>query len=520
MASLARLCREIVRRTAPPEEQPDPTPARLPELLARFFDRQRLVIDCLAPRVAVFTTRRSGKSTTVPGILFDRAEKHRRCIHYYIHPDGGKRAKETLWHEVTELNRVFELGWHTNETTGTLSRPDGTEIRLRGADDVRAVEKLRGDMRPVATVVIDEAQNFPDGLLRKLVEGVLGPALADVKGQLFLCGTPGVVCAGLWWEVTRNEDADSQAKRDPEWTVVSWSCLENPHRRENLADEIVRKVTKAVKVSAAALRSLLLSVAGPSLGERFAQHDPTLLREFFARWVNDARALFYAYDARRNTFNGTLPRGHTWIKFLGADVGFTDDFAYVVWAASATHPVIYELESFSQPGLLPDEWRDKLADAIKRHNPVASVVDEAGGGAKGLAEQWRIKDGLPIQPAEKAHKGVAVLLFNNDLKRGHVKTQPGSPLSNVLGSLRKDPNAEPGKPVTEDPTQPNHASDAGLYGYREAYRFMGRADEPEPEPGSAEARAREEAAELAEVAASARRSGYDELQNPGGAHDD
>lgn len=74
--------------------------------------------------------------------------------------------------------------------------------------------------------------------------------------------------------------------------------------------------------------------------------------------------------------------------------------------------------------------------------------------------------------------------MNDDLLTGRVKVRMGSPLQEELIGLMRDPDYDPrhpdykDKPPTEDPSCPNHCTDAGLYSYREAWHFMPRTVAP------------------------------------------
>lgn len=446
--------------------------------LSTLFRQQREVLECNAPLVAILTPRRSGKSTLTPAKLFSAAERNPGTVIYYVHPDGGKRAGETLFgpdinleHLAEEYRLPYKVNLHEKKLT---HRKNGTEIRLRGADDMREAKKFRGDK--VSLVLVEEAQNATPAILKALVDSELGPALADVGGQLVVQGTPGEVCYGPWYEVTRNEDAESLAKRRKGWRVFEWSPLDNPHmmRAELGFQAALTIATKLLPYTDMSLEQLLelLVRGGPqgrALAEALAAPDPTLLREWFGRWVRDSASLFYAFNPAFNVYSpGQLPQGHVWYFVVGVDLGTGDAYAHHVWAFSPTCDTLYEVESFSKAGLDSEDWRNLVRQVTRRWNPVGVVVDEGGLG-KGVAQGWRDKYGMPVEPASKQHKNAAVATLNGELRAGRVKllVEPyedkqrdrvsAGVTTAEMAVLRKNPNGPPDKAPMEDPSQDNHA---------------------------------------------------------------
>lgn len=447
-----QLLREMHRRTA--EKVVPAGASRLGDLLATRFDKQRGVLSAKGRRVAALCTRRAGKTELVPAKLYQVAENHPGTVLYYV-AITAKRARELMWKPLLNANDTFGLGWKTNETRLTLSKGDG-EIRLVGADDMRELEKRRGDKASV--VVVDEAQSFPPDVLRALLEDVLGPALVDVRGSFLLLGTPGMVCAGYWYEITRNDDEESRTKRDGRWEVFEWSGLDNPHVAENFRLEVEERD----------------GIYGPL--------NPTTLREYRGQWVSDANALFYSYSPARNVYDGALPPGHTWLHVMGVDLGFDDPFAIEVLAFSYTHPIVYEVDSFKQSGLTPSEWATHIRARKDRYNPIRLVVD-TGGLGKAFVEEMKSRHKLPAEPAQKQNKLDFAKLLNDDLLAGKVKALEGGGLASEWAVLPKDPD----DPTREHPGFHNHCTDAALYAWRECRHFLATAPKQGPTPGTPEA---------------------------------
>jgi len=438
---------------------------RLKEYVGTLFQKQREVLGCSARKVAVLCTRRAGKTHQVPAALFTAAEENPGCVILFI----GRtriRAKQLAWEGLLKANEAYRLGFTVNKSDLTLTHPsNGAQIRLVGADDKLAPEKLRGDK--LAKVIIDETQSIPEDVLRTLVEDVLWQALLDVSGQLVLMGTPGYVCSGYWYSLTRNEDEKSRAQRAAGWVVFEWSGLDNTalnHKGQRICD-----------LFAAELAAL---EADPAKGPT----HPSVVREMKGRWATDVGGLFYAFVVERNTYEGVLPRGHEWRKALGVDLGKT--FAIEVLAFSPTHPIIYEVDSLKVRESTPSVWLGHVQRFLEEHQPDVAVVDTGGLGAA-IVEEWQA-EGLPVEPAEKVKRDSYIALLNADLENGKAKAKVGSALAGEWATLPKDPNTPPGKPPQPKPGHDDHSADAALYAWRKARQLAGREDNPTPETGTPE----------------------------------
>lgn len=442
-------------------------PSRLQDFLRTLFQIQRDVLACPARKVAALCTRRAGKTTMVPAALFQAAEENPGCVVMFI-GRTRERARELAWENLKAANEAYRLGYTPNDTRLTLRHPkNGAEIRLRGADDIRELEKYRGDK--VAFAVVDEAQSFAEAILRKLIEDVLWPALLDVSGRLLLLGTPGYVCQGLWYEITRNEDEKSRAERAAGWHVVEWSGLDNPslnHKGQRICD-LFRDELQSLE-------------ADPAKGPR----HPSVIREYRGRWCQDLKGLYYAFDPDRNLYDGTLPQGHNWSYIMGVDIGKA--YARVTWAYSETHHIIYEVDGLKAYDTNANRWREHTQTGQQRYPIEATPVDYGGLGV-GIIDAW-VEDGLPVEPAEKQNKDSFVLLINAELEAGRIKALKGGALAGEWATLPKDPDSPPGKPPQPKPGFDDHSCDAALYGARKALQRRGQTDRPAPPPGSPEAR--------------------------------
>ena len=202
-----RILAEAARRA---EKRNALDPAKL------LFGPQRdFVLDKSRNKAAV-CSRRAGKSYSIAFMLLEHALKHERSINPYITltRDSGK---DILWPALYDLDTKLGLNLRFRENTGDIILPNKSKIIIRGADDKRQIEKLRGPKYPIA--VVDEAQGFPH-FLHDLIEDVLEPATLDYDGQIVVTGTPNSACAGAFYNLTNKEAG---------WAIHSWTLRDNPH---------------------------------------------------------------------------------------------------------------------------------------------------------------------------------------------------------------------------------------------------------------------------------------------------
>lgn len=433
-------------------------------------------------RITALCTRRAGKSRTSIRRLLRRACRTRGARIIYINETRAE-CERIAWHGTNGDGLVPLL-----DSLGIAHRLDNTKLRaviddmdahiqLVGADDERAIQKLRGGA--YHEVNVDEAQKMPH--LRQLVDEVIGPALLDFGGTLTLTGTPSKHLLGLFYEATAGDD--------PFWSRHSWSCLDNPHFGDNYAERYSRTVDEYLRQTGKTL------------------DHPDVRREFFAEWVAEDAHYVYPvhsglvqYAPARPSANGgidweaalrDLPvrpdgRPYQWLHVVGADLGYDPDpFAVVVWSWAPDLEGLYELGSWSRVRMTPDEQAEVLADINTRLSPVDMVADAGGIGkalVAGWSKGWLERKALPIAEAEKSQKQTNIEWMGNDLRRGLVRVREG-------GAWLAEAKAHQwlitgtGKYV-ENPKTANHCLDAGLYAFRAANHYRSEAPAPQPDRGS------------------------------------
>jgi hypothetical protein len=438
-----------------------------------MFDRQIEVATDPSQFVAVLCPRRAGKTQIWVRLMTVAALMKPGCL-IRIWGISRLRCKQLIWDELKKLCIRHQVATELdfNETELELRLSNGSMIRLLGADKLKEADKKRGDKTFIE--IIMEAQMFGSSL-KTIVEDIAGPCLLDERGTFYLEGTPGIVCGGYWYEVTgREEDASrwiSIGGKDgigAGWSCHHWDTTDNPHMphaREDIAKMKAR--------------------------HRWEDDNPTYVREWLGRWVNDFGALFYKFSPTRNIYNPDeiQPWGDGWEHILGWDLGFRDDMALVAWGFHPKYPDLYEAHSWKQPGALAAEVMGQIQALEQRGFNFIVKVADTGGGGKMYVEEVMSRYEQHFEAAKKPDKYEHVRLLNDDLLTGHIKLRPGSPLMEEMAALPKDPNwppeDKPEAPPREHPTFANHCCDAGLYSYRASRHYLHRPEVEKPKQGTA-----------------------------------
>lgn len=387
-----------------------------------------------------------------------------------------------------------------NKTDLRLALPNGAIVQLVGADDERQVNKLRGT--PFHELWPDEAQKLRH--LDALINEVASASQKDFGGSIILTGTPSEDISSMFYRITRQD-----GKRDRGWEVHEGSVTENPWFGATPAERYQRVIQAE------------LDRTGKLVD------DPVIQRELFGRWVlTDARYVYPVHRVPPHELHyapvralgdgridiaaavADLPtdpygRPREWRFAIGADLGYSPDpFAIVVWAFAAGHRGLYEIGSWCQTKLIPDQQLAELERVYRDcclFGPVAEFVADAGG-AKGVVAGWALgyqeRTGIPISEAKKSNKRTHIDLFGGDIESRRVFLREGGVLSQEMHSLpwkvtgtgeyiENDAKAKDGSKK-----YPNHAADAALYIHRAIAPYLNWEiiDEPKTKDQIAEER--------------------------------
>lgn len=391
--------------------------------------------------VAALCSRRAGKSRGLAKRALRAMCKHRGFTVPYI---GLTResAYNIMWPTLFEVNREHNLGAKLHESDLRMELPNGSNYKLFGADMKNFIERLRGGKYSEAQ--IDEAQSFRSHI-STLVDDVLGPALADLRGATVLSGTPGPIPSGLFYDA-------SHAKYG--YSVHKWTVFQNPYFPDPVG--FVRRLKEK---------------------KGWTDENPTYQREWLGQWVLDLDALVYKFNKERNVYD-ELPGGHDYLRILSVDYGWNDAtaFAIVSYSHSLRHVFVEHVEGHSE--LIPADIAQRIIALQERFRPVKIVAD-TGGLGKSITEEFVRRYSIPIHPAEKKEKLTNIRLLNGDFIDGNLSVHSSlTELHDQYATLVK------GDDGMEDPTLPNDLCDAVLYGYREAKHYLGEIKEPEPAIGT------------------------------------
>lgn len=404
-----------------------------------FGPQRDFVMDNSRNKVAV-CSRRAGKSYSIAFMLLQHALIHERSINPYITltRDSGK---DILWPALHDLNGKLDLKLRFRENTGDIILPNKSKIIIRGADDKRQIEKLRGPKYPIA--VVDEAQGFPH-FLHDLIEDVLEPATLDYDGQIVVTGTPNSACAGPFYELTTKAEG---------WAVHNWTLRDNPHI-PGVEDWLERKKKQ----------------------KAWDDNNPTYLREYCGVWIRDSSCLVFEYSENLNCID-TFPAedADDWAWVLGMDLGFNDPTAFVVIAYSEDLRQAFVVQSYKESGLIPSAVAARVEALMERY-PFVRIVADTGGFGKGYAEEMKSRFAIPVKAAQKAQKHSFIELMNGDLRSAGLKVcrDGNAELLDEMLLLQWDlDKMERGRMEMDRRRFQNHLCDALLYAWRECGHHHG-----------------------------------------------
>lgn len=405
------------------------------------FPQQKNFVDDSAKLKILWGTRRCSKSFTGGQYMIKEGMEHPGCNILFL---GLTRlsAKGIIWKDVLKvLDRKHRLNSDFNSTELTMTLSSGSILWLTGVDaDEDEMNKLLG--KKYRLIIIDEGSLYTIDL-RRLIYGILKPAVADERGTICLMGTSSNFTKGLFYDITN--------KIEPGWSLHSWTAFDNPYVAEQWQEEL-DEIDQ--------LRPLF-------------KETPLYRQWYLNEWVIDTDKLVYKFNQDKNLFDKrpTNVKADAWTYVLGVDLGIEDDSAFVVCAFHENHDVLYVVSTFNKKGMDFTDVANKIKEFQSTYDVAKVIID--GANKQGVEEMQR-RHGVPLTPAEKQDKATFIELLNAELIQAKIKIN--NKCTNLINELMGLVWATEGDiikiPRKEHPSLPNHLCDALLYAWRYCYGYM------------------------------------------------
>jgi hypothetical protein len=386
------------------------------------------------------------------GIAADAIETCRNepgvtCLYITI---TKQAARNIIWADVLQIIEAYNLECKIDNTRLTVTFPNRSKFVIEGAKDRTEIEKYRG--WKLRKCYIDEAQSFRS-YIEDLVNDVVTPALRDLKGELYITGTPGPVKAGYFYKVTHSDF----------WHNVGWTAFDNPHMHLPPEKDLNQTLTEERTMKG------------------IAENDPSYQRETYGVWIEDLDSLVFKFNRDKNKYT-TLPifnehgEKYTYDYIFGIDIGYNDSDAIAVLAYNYEEKKVFLVDEYVKA----KQTISSLVSEIKRlqnhYNPVKMVMD-AGALGKKIQEEILSRHGINLIAAEKTRKVEFIELLNDDLRTEKFKAFQGSVFEDDCMLVQWDKESKirnPERPKISD-TYHSDICDAVLYAWRECRHFLSEA---------------------------------------------
>jgi hypothetical protein len=269
---------------------------------------------------------------------------------------------------------------------------NGSKISIEGAKDKNEIEKVRG--WKLRKAYIDECQSFRS-YIKDLVNDIITPALRDLRGELYLTGTPGPIPAGYFYDCSHSK----------KWENHKWTAFDNPHMHDPPEKDLEETLREE--------RDL----------KGITELDPSYQRETFGTWIEDYDSLVYKYKDAINDYN-IMPKGD-YVYIMGVDVGYNDADAIAVLAYSKDHNQCYLIDEYVKPKQTISELAEAIKEIDSHYNCIKKVID-AGALGKKVQEEIVQRYGVQLDAADKHRKIEFIELLNSDLRKGIIKAKSSS----------------------------------------------------------------------------------------------
>ena len=420
------------------------------------FDEQRKMFRGKGGRFRnAVCSRRAGKTVGIAADMVDIAQHEPEVNLLYI-TITQQQARAIIWADLVKIIETYEIDCKTDNTRLTISFPNKARIYIAGAKDRSEIEKFRG--WKLRNCYIDECQSFRS-YLKELINDIIIPALRDLRGGLYLTGTPGPVKAGVFYEYSQSKN----------WKTHHWTAFDNPylHNPPKLDLEEILREERIIR----------------SIDET----DPSYIRETLGKWVEDKDALVFKFNKVKNTY-AKLPSDGEWHYIIGIDIGYNDSDALAVIGYNTHYKRVYLVDEHVKNKQNISQLVEVIKEYKEEYKPIRMVMD-AGALGKKIQEELRMRHGLNIEAAEKTRKIEFIELLNDDLRTEKFKAFKNSLFEEDCMLVQWDKDSRirnPERPRISD-TYHSDICDAVLYAWRECRHYLSEKPNPAIKPGTKEA---------------------------------
>lgn len=415
-----------------------------------FYAQQQFLRGSNSRFKCAVTSRRAGKSSAIAADMLDTCSKepHAQCLYLTLTRES---ARNIIWGILLQLVDDYSIPCTADHTRLHLKFTNGAKIMLGGAKDAVEIEKYRG--LKLRKCYIDECQSFKYHI-RTLIDDIIVPALRDLRGSLYLTGTPGPVPAGAFYEYSHSDFWDNHA----------WTAFDNPHMHNPEAG-------KDLNVTLAEERQM----------KGIDESNPSYQRETYGRWIEDKDALVFKFDKTRNVYT-ELPK--TPMRYVfGIDLGYDDADAIAVLGYDLQSKHVYLVEEVITRKQNITSLVEQIRTLQSKYNANKMVID-AGALGKKIVEEIRTRHHIHLEAADKHRKLEYIELLNDDLRTGKFKAFKDSVFAEDCFMVQWDRDAELRNPESRKVSTVFHSDicDSVLYAWRECKHFMSEAAVEVPSP--------------------------------------
>jgi hypothetical protein len=283
-----------------------------------------------------------------------------------------EHARRIGWEQFRELNQRMGWGFEEHTVKDCWVAPNGFTLYYGGAKDRPQANRWRG-IPKMHRVCVDECGQYPETLLKYLIEDCLEPALMDTNGDLAMVGTPSDVGVGFY------EDRMQLAEKLGMHFCAT--VADNTHLTRPGAEILAEVLREKFKGDAT---------------------NVTYRREYLGHRIADAGVIIYKPGAASILY--ASPPDPRNLTYMGIDIGWHDGFGFSVVRTRAPLPGVHVLRAFAQSEIMLGRAA-AIAEGLRREHNVAQIfVDTAGGGGRTLAETLSGEYGLPCTSAKAGHK--------------------------------------------------------------------------------------------------------------------